>query len=161
MIKTFIYKGKEYPEYEKTGFASRFAFPFAAEVCHGVGYDIGYGKPDWGFPGSILIENGQLNAMNLPDGQVDYIFSSHCLEHIPDWVTVLDYWIDHIKVGGVLFLYLPHPAQEYWLPWNNRKHLYVFTQSVIRNFMEDRGFIKIFHSERDLYDSFMIFGEKE
>jgi SAM-dependent methyltransferase len=156
MIKTFKYKGREYPEYEKEGFASRFAFPFALEVCQGKGLDIGYSKEEWKLPGSIGIEKGD----RLPWEEYDYIFSSHCLEHIPDWVGTLDYWITRLKIGGVLFLYLPHYDQVYWRPWNNTKHLHIFNPQILIDFLTGRGFIHIFNSERDLYDSFMIFGER-
>ena len=40
------------------------------------------------FPGSTPIDldfDDPYHADNLPDGEVDYIFSSHCLEHVPDW----------------------------------------------------------------------------
>jgi hypothetical protein len=165
MIRTFIYKGKEYPDYEKVGFASRFAFPFALEVCQGKGYDIGCYKEEWSLPGSIPIDDGpEFDAFHLPckcNPEMDYIFSSHCLEHLTDWVTAFDYWTSCLKVGGILFLYLPDYSQEYWRPWNNRKHIHIFSPQIIRDLMEDRGYIHIFNSERDLYDSFMIFGEKE
>ena len=92
---------------------------------------------------------------------VDYIFSSHCLEHIEeDWVSVLDYWTDHINTNGTLFLYLPHYDQEYWRPWNNRKHKHIFTSEIIKDYMFDRGYKKIFFSGKDLNDSFMCMGMK-
>jgi hypothetical protein len=162
MIKTFEYNGIEYPEYEKEGFASQFIIPFARKVCEGVGYDIGYGRKEWALPGSIPIENyvDGHNAFHLPEGQVDYIFSSHCLEHIPDWVMCLDYWTSKLFIGGVLFLYLPDYSQEYWHPWNNLKHFHVFTPLILCEFMEDRGYVKIFSSERDLNDSFAVMGER-
>src|SRR5688500_5601180 len=52
-------------------------------------------------------------------GQVDYIFSSHCLEHIETpWYQVLEYWKTNIKEGGVIFLYISDLSQEYLRPWN-------------------------------------------
>jgi hypothetical protein len=88
------------------------------------------------------------------------VYSSHCLEHLEDWVKALDYWTSKLKVGGTLFLYLPHYNQEYWRPWNNRKHIHIFTPEIIKAYMEDRGYTNIFHSDRDMNDSFMIAGEK-
>ena len=52
-IKTIEYKGKEYPSFQAEGNASQFAIPFAKKVCIGYGYDIGYGKEEWKFPGEI------------------------------------------------------------------------------------------------------------
>ena len=107
-----------------------------------------------------LIFDDEWEAYNLPDKKVDYIYSSHCLEHLPDWVKALDYWTEKLKPGGVLFLYLPDYNQEYWRPWNNRKHTHIFTPKIIKDYMIDRGYKDIFNSERDLNDSFMIVGQK-
>jgi hypothetical protein len=75
-------------------------------------------------------------------------------------VETLDYWYLNLKKGGVLFLYLPHYEQEYWRPWNDRRHVNIFTAEIIKDWMESKGFKKIFWSERDLNHSFMIVGEK-
>ena len=157
------YNGKKYPDFQAEGNASQFAIPFAKKFCKGAGYDIGCNRLEWSFPNSIPIDlnfNDGYDAYKLYDGPVDYIYSSHCLEHLPDWITALDYWTSKIKVGGVLFLYLPHYNQEYWRPWNNRKHLHIFTSEIVKDYMINRGYINIFNSERDLNDSFMIVGEK-
>lgn len=162
MIDYYIeYNNKEYPLYETQGNASQFAIPFAKHYCKGVGYDIGCNRLEWAFPGSQGIDlnfNDPWDAYNLPDQQVNYIYSSHCLEHLSDWVSVLDYWTSKLKHCGVLFLYLPHYDQEYWRPWNNRKHLHAFTPKIIEDYMISRGYAHIFKSERDLNDSFMIVG---
>ena len=42
----------------------------------------------------------------------DFVFSSHLLEHIEDYKTVLREWWRVIKIGGHLCLYLPH--KEYY-----------------------------------------------
>ena len=72
----------------------------------------------------------------------------------------MDYWYDTLKVGGVLFLYLPDYSQTYWRPWNNKKHRNIFSSEIIKDYMEDKGYINIFVSGVDLNNSFMIFGEK-
>lgn len=157
------FKGKKYPKFQSMGNASQFAIPYAKNVCLGEGYDIGCMKKEWSFPGSIAIDSSFADgwhATNLPKSDVDYIFSSHCLEHILDWVNVMDYWYDALKYGGVLFLYLPDYSQEYWKPWNNRKHFNVFFPQLIEDYMIDKGYKNIFKSGIDLNNSFMIFGEK-
>ena len=162
-METITFKKRKYPLFQAKGFAAQFAIPFALHVCHGTGYDIGCMKKEWAFPGAIPIDKAfdeGYDAMNLPQKNVDYIFSSHALEHIENWVDVLDYWTEILKPGGVLFLYLPHYNQEYWRPWHNRKHLHCFDVKVIKDYM-DQNYIDIFYSERDLNDSFMIFGEKK
>jgi SAM-dependent methyltransferase len=164
MIKTIEYNGIKYPEFQSKGNAAQFAIPFAKHICIGYGYDIGCMKKEWSFPGSVPIdisfEDGY-TANNLPKLDVDYIFSSHCLEHIPDWVTTMDYWYDCLKVGGVLFLYLPDYSQLYWRPWNNKKHLHIFNSTIIKDYMLDRGYVNIFFSNVDLNNSFVIYGEKK
>lgn len=153
------------PKFMTDGNAARFCLPFAKEICVGDGLDIGAGKAEWAFPGAIVIDpkvnpdNGY-NAMNLPEGKKwDYIFSSHCLEHLDRWVDALDYWYDCLKLGGILFLYLPDFSNEYWKPWNNRKHLSVFTPEIIYEYLKTK-YIKVRVSGVDAYDSFIAFGEK-
>lgn len=163
MIETIEYKKNVYPLFQTKGNASQYAIPFAKQVCSGIGFDIGCMKKEWSFPGSIPIDisfGDGFHATKLPHKNVDYIFSSHCLEHINDWVDVMDYWYDHLKVGGVLFLYLPDYSQVYWRPWNNLKHKNIFTPDIIKDYMENKGYKKIFRSGVDLFNSFMVFGEK-
>lgn len=156
------FKGKNYPAFQATGNASQFAIPFAKHFCKGIGYDIGCMKAEWAFPGAIPIDlsfNDGYHATNLPktkNGLVDYIFSSHCLEHIDGWVGVLDYWKTNLVHGGIIFLYLPDYSQEYWRPWNNRKHRNIFTPQILEDYFKDRGFVNIFKSGVDLNNAFMI-----
>jgi predicted SAM-dependent methyltransferase len=155
---------KIYPEFQSKGNAAQFAIPFAKHFCDGIGYDIGCNRTEWAYPGAIPIDlliEDEWQAYNLPEGVVDYIFSSHCLEHLPLWVDALDYWTSKLKTGGTLFLYLPHYSQEYWRPWNNRKHLHVFTPEIISDYMMSSGYTNVFCSERDLNNAFMIVGEKK
>ena len=163
MIETIDYNGKSYPLFQTEGNASQFIIPFAKHFCKGRGFDIGCHKLEWALSGAypidIILED-EYDAYKLPNGEVDYIFSSHCLEHLPNCVDALDYWVDHLRIGGVLFLYLPHFNQEYWRPWNNRKHIHVLSPEIIKAYLEDKGFKNIFCGERDLNDSFVIVGEK-
>lgn len=160
------YKEKLYPGFQTVGFAAQFAIPFAKYYCHGVGYDIGCNREEWKYPGAIPIDpvlNPNTDALSLPDGLVDYIFSSHCLEHLPNWVDALNHWIEHLKPNGVLFLYLPHEDQEYWNPWNNRKHIHIFNPNTITRFLKSHPQIRkqsIFASDRDLNHSFMVIAQK-
>jgi hypothetical protein len=163
MVEIIEFKNKKYPYFQSIGNASQFAIPFAKHICSGKGYDIGCMKNEWAFPGSIPIDlnfDDDYHAKNLPENNVDYIFSSHCLEHILDWVSVMDYWYDTIKDGGVLFLYLPDYSQEYWRPWNNRKHFNILTPKIVEDYMLDKGYKNIFVSGIDLNNSFIIFGQK-
>lgn len=44
----------------------------------------------------------------IPDADLDFVFSSHLLEHIEDTQAALTEWWRCLKVGGYLVLYLPH-----------------------------------------------------
>ncbi len=165
-IEIITHRDKTYPKFQSNGNAARFCMAFANEVCKGVGYDIGYSKEEWKMTGAIGIEptiNPEFNAMKLPDfGLVDYIFSSHMLEHSENWVDCLNYWAEHIKPGGVLFLYLPDYSQTYWRVWENRKHVHTFTPEIIRDYLTDSGsFRNVFVSGVDAYNSFTAFCEKK
>jgi predicted SAM-dependent methyltransferase len=158
------FKNKTYPKFQSEGNAAQFAIPYAKHFCKGKGVDVGCNRLEWSFPQSIPVDpviNGY-DALNFPDDatELDYIFSSHCLEHLYDWVKVLDYWTSKLKSGGVLFLYLPDYSQEYWKPWNNRKHLNIFNTQIIEDYMSDNGYKNIFKSGIDLNNAFMITGEK-
>lgn len=156
------FNNKKYPFFQSIGNASQFAIPYAKYFCKGEGYDIGCKKKEWSFPGSIPIDlsfNDKYDALNLPK-KVNYIYSSHCLEHTEDWIKIMDYWYKMLKNNGILFLYLPHYDQEYWRPWNNYKHKHIFSSDILKDYMEHKGYKNIFISERDLNHSFMVVGEK-
>ncbi len=164
MIETITHNGNVYPKFQSEGFAAKFAFEFAKQVCKGVGYDIGSNRTEWAFPGSICIDpviDKDFDALKLPFAPVDYIFSSHCAEHLPNWVDAVDYWQQTLRPGGVLFLYLPDYSQSYWRVHSNRKHIHTFTPEIIRNYLTDRGWKNIFVSGVDLNNSFMAMAEKQ
>lgn len=154
----FKYRGNLYPSYLKYGNACSFVIPFAQYFCKGKGLDIG-GFMDWSFPGAKAINitnNDGFDAYNLPNEKFDYIFSSHTLEHLPNYVGAIEYWKAHIKKGGVLFLYLPHPDMEYWRPQNNKKHFHVFYPEDMKKVLCDLGFKNVLVSQRDLYWAFTL-----
>lgn len=192
-INRIEYKGDIYPAFQAEGFASKFAFPFAKQVCKGNGADVGCMKPSWayrsreriaiedtqdGCPYNLAYEDdvyfktylvdpslssGKFHALNFPEEAInlDFVFSSHCLEHVDRWVDVLDYWLSKIKSGGTLFLYLPDFSQKYWRGWNNRKHVNMFTPEIISAYFDDNNLIS-YHkvSGIDLNNSFMLIAEK-
>ena len=162
MITTVNYKGINYPEFQAKGNAAQFAIPFAKHVCIGTGVDIGCNREEWKYPGADAVDPAINNydALNFPQTNLDYIFSSHCLEHLSNWVDVLDYWTSKLKINGVLFLYLPDYSQVYWRPWNNRKHLNIFSPTIIEDYMKDCGYTNIFSSGIDLNNAFMVVGQK-
>lgn len=167
-IPVIEYDGETYPKFQTEGFAAQFAFPFAIQVCKGTGVDVGCGHFKWALPSSDeRVVHCIDPKLNIGDAthfgalyDLDFIFSSHCLEHIPYWVDVLNYWTEKLRTGGVLFLYLPDYSQKYWRPWNNRKHVNIFTPQIIKDYLTHAGYENIFVSGIDLYNSFMVMAQK-
>jgi hypothetical protein len=157
------FQNSNYPAFQATGNASQFSIPFAKHFCKGRGYDIGFCKEEWKLPNAIGIDISLpdgFHANNLPDEQVDFIYSSHCLEHVDFWHETLLYWISKLKTNGILFLYLPDFSQKYWRPWNNKKHKHCLTPELVSTFLIDHGMKNMFVSGIDLNNSFMIVCEK-
>ena len=160
-MEVIRFKNKNYPKFQAEGNAAKFCLPFAKEVCKGNGLDIGCCKLEWSLPNSIPVDPqiNEFEAMKLPEGTFDYIFSSHCLEHVENYVSALEYWKTKIVKGGTLFLYLPDYSQEYWRPWNNRKHIHCFTQHLIGDCLESLGYKNIYIGGVDLNNSFIVIAE--
>jgi len=113
----WIYEGEFYPDYLTVGGASFAIRRTALKYCQGQGLDIGAGF--WPLPGSTPIDTDQGPGLanrieDVPPASQDYVFSSHCLEHIEAWEEALNSWVGKIKPGGILFLYLPHPTCKLW-----------------------------------------------
>ncbi len=157
------FNNSDYPKFQAEGFAAQFTFPFAIKYCIGTGYDIGCCKLEWALPNSIPVDldlkNNDYDAFNLPDIEVDYIFSSHCLEHLDSWVEGIEYWTTKIRTGGTLYLYLPNFDQQYWRPWNNRKHKHCLEATHITGLLQDH-YENIYVSGNDLNNSFTIVATK-
>lgn len=157
------FDGRRYPAYEAEGNAAQFAMPFAKKWCQGEGLDIGCNRSEWAYPGAQMIDleiEDEWSAFHLPDKKYDYIFSSHCLEHLPDWTGALNYWCTRLKDRGIMFLYLPHYSQRYWRPWNNRKHINVLTPEMLEDYFYETGWKDIQVTGRDLNHSFYAVATK-
>lgn len=77
----------------------------------------------------------------IPDADLDFVFSSHLLEHIVDTRAALTEWWRCLKVGGYLVLYLPH-ADLYpriGQPGSNPDHRHDFLPRDIRIHMQEVG----------------------
>ncbi len=169
-VEIICHEGRAYPLLQTYGFAAEYAFPFAFKIINPaqencVGFDIGCNRKEWSLPYSMPIDpmvDNRWDAYHLPELTVDYIFSSHCLEHLPNWVKALDYWATKIRRGGVLFLYLPHHSQSYWRPWHNRKHIHILRAKDIRKYFHDSGLWRNYFVTKgcDLNSSFYAVAEK-
>lgn len=162
-MNLFEYRGQMYPEYLKHGNACQFIAPTALQFCQGRGLDVGCSK--WPLPGAQGVDLAGLagtvgSATHLPGENWDFIFSSHCAEHLDDPIEAFEHWKDKLRPGGVLFLYLPSSQMAYWKPQHCRKHRHVWEPVQMAEILRDLGFVNVIHSERDLAWSFAVVGWK-
>ncbi|MBI1975581.1 MAG: methyltransferase domain-containing protein [Candidatus Vogelbacteria bacterium] len=160
------YKGELYPEHLFHKKAMTYVYPLAAKYCTGDGLDIGAGA--WPLPGAVPIENASNeNAYCLDrfaDGSLDYVFSSHCLEHLDHWQEALRLWMRKLKTGGALFLYLPHRDMVMWRPNEvyGRQHKWSPSFDVVSEFLKKCGAESIDgRKEHDEYYSFHVVARKK
>jgi SAM-dependent methyltransferase len=82
------------------------------QFLHGEGIDIGCG------PDPLRVEKGSVRPWDIPDGdaqlmtgvpdnQFDFVYSSHCLEHMRDVPESLKNWTRILKPGGSLYFVVP------------------------------------------------------
>lgn len=169
-MKLIKFMDKNYPEFLAEGNHAQYILPIAKQILKNknIGVDVGCKKPEWSYPGAILadieLDNNPWHALNLPRaGELEYIFSSHCLEHIENWEETLYYWYDSLAKDGIMFIYLPHVDNEYWDTrfMTTRRHVNNFYPAQIKYFLEYNLKMKnVFASERDAAYSFCVFGEK-
>ncbi len=141
----WIYRSEFYPDYLTVGGAGGAIFRVALRFCKGKGIDIGAGF--WPLPGSIPIDlergpGAGKTISSFQDNSLDYVFSSHCLEHIEDWKSALRLWVTKLKYGGIIFIYLPHPKCEIWHPGSpfvGNGHKWIPTPNLILNVLKDLG----------------------
>lgn len=116
---------------------------FATRYLVGDGVDIG-GRPDplalyrEFFPAITSlrtwdIEDGDAELMEgVADGEFDFVFSSHCLEHLRDPRKGLANWLRVLKPGGHIVITIPDEdmyEQGVWPSTHNRDHKHTFTVS--------------------------------
>lgn len=115
----------------REGFFDRF--------LQGRGIDIGCGTdkvlPDadgW----DLSTGQGDATAMlGVKDWTYDWVYSSHCLEHLADPVTAVRNWWRILKPGGFLIIVVPHRdlyEKKRALPsrWNeDHKHFFVIDRN--------------------------------
>lgn len=162
----YTYRDASYPESIALGRAMGHIREVALTYCSGQGLDIGANR--WPLPGAHPVENlPDENAYRLdrwPDASLDFVFSSHCLEHLSEWRKALVLWISKIKPGGVLFLYLPHNSMTLWepgSPWVGNDHVWSPTVEAIVPVLEEHGMqIVSVNPGPDSYFSFHIAARK-
>jgi SAM-dependent methyltransferase len=114
---------------------------FATRYFVGHGLDVGGGHDSLAlyielFPlirNVVIYDAPQGDAQkldNVDDGCFDFLFSSHCLEHVRDPAEALANWIRVIKPGGHLVISVPDEdlyEQGVWPSTFNNDHKLTFT----------------------------------
>ena len=134
--------------------------PLAAEWCRGWGIDFGAGR--WPLAGAEPIDlDTSLQIRHVRSGSQDYVFISHCLEHIHDWRGTLAEFRRVLRPGGVLFLYLPHESMALWNAegrWGRSAgHVWTPRLETLVGYAELNGWAVLAHSHGpDEYHSWYI-----
>jgi SAM-dependent methyltransferase len=111
------------------------------EFLRGNGIDIGCGKD------CLQIESGTVRPWDLQDGdaqlmasisdnEFDFVYSSHCLEHMHDVRQTLTNWVRILKPGGVLYFTVPDYVLYEKMTWPsmfNGDHKQSFSVVIPRN----------------------------
>jgi SAM-dependent methyltransferase len=120
---------------------------FFIKYMNGNGLDIGYAGYLQGvesiLPNSVGIDLNYpgYDGLTLPfaDNSKDYIYSSHCLEHIADYKTVIKDWFRVVKTGGYIVTVVPHQflyEKKASLPsrWNGDHKRFYTPASLLQEF---------------------------
>ena len=112
--------------------------PDVRKYTEGNGLDLGAGQGkirlealgiDFGSNGIAWV--GDVTDLHwFKDNVLDYVFSSHCLEHVIDDSAVLREWMRAIKPGGYIILYLPDDEEfdnTEMVANGEHKHVYTLT----------------------------------
>ena len=114
---------KARPRREREGFFERY--------CQGAGIDIGHG-------GDMVLpevrgwdkEDGDAQKLEgVADASYDFVYSSHCLEHLSDPLEAMLNWWRVLKVGGYLIVVVPNEdlyEQRIWPSVFNIDHRHTF-----------------------------------
>lgn len=120
-------------------------YPYISGLLKGNGLDLGAGHEkvknealgiDFGSNGHSWIGD-VTNLYWFNGGVLDYVFSSHCLEHVIDDRAVLCEWARVLKHGGSLVLYLPDDESfDNSEMVANGEHKHVYTEISLKALLE-------------------------
>ena len=118
---------------------------FIREFCHG-SYLIGRGIDIGAGDDPLKVNRGTVNAWDKEDGDAQYmagvpdrsynfVYSSHCLEHMVDIDVALENWTRILKPLGYLYIVVPDYQlyeQMRWPSIHNPDHKHNFSLSLPR-----------------------------
>ena len=87
-------------------------------------------------PFDLELGHGDAQLMsNIPDETYDYVYSSHCLEHMRDIPETIKNWCRILKVGGWMYIVVPeyiYYEKCTWPPKFNLDHKHSFSYWLSR-----------------------------
>lgn len=139
----------------------RYEMNEVIEYTKGVGVDIGCGlnkihstaigidkrmsPSDFGYPFGAQIRALGDKLPWFEDNSLDFVFSSHCLEHMTDPLSALREWHRVLKIEGFLVLILPRKDRypQVGSPGANKDHKQDFLPQDIINMLRKVGDFQI------------------
>lgn len=136
--------GTNVGEESTKSFSRKLLSGFFPKYMSGDGLDIGYAGyksnrlpilptavgVDTDFPGY----DGKI--LPFKDNSVDYVYSSHCLEHIKDWDLAINEWYRVTKENGYIVIVVPHhylyeKKKQYPSRWNGDHNRFYTPASLL------------------------------
>ena len=156
-------RAKLYPDFMHVGDAIKTIEPLAKQYCKGRGIDVG--ASIWPLDGARPVENhADENAYRIRelDESLDYVFSSHTVEHLDEIDKAIKEWARVIKPGGILFLYIPHPACSMWNADVFEHHVWDVHPEEIEKIISKTGELTVIENSRvpDVYFSYHVVAKK-
>jgi len=150
---------KIFDEYnaERESIFRRYEMNEVIEYTKGLGVEVGCGlnkihtgaiginlvlsDMDFGYPFGAQIKADGISLPWFTDNSLDYVFSSHCLEHFHEPEKALKEWTRVIREGGYLVLILPHknyyPNIDH--PQANKDHKHDFLPEDVKKIIDEIG----------------------
>ena len=110
-------KIKELEQHNQVQFVVKDALDWIESLDRDSGRYLDIGAGNHPLPGARPIGEGEdehAYKINEHPDTVDFIFSSHCVEHLQSPEIALKEWSRVLKIGGLMYLYWPSP---YYQPW--------------------------------------------
>ena len=111
-----------------------------------IGIDLNPSAIDFGRSRGLDLRNNSLDEISFTDGYFDAISLFDVIEHLPNPKDVINQALKYLKVGGILFIYVPNwdsasrilMGKDAHFIWPTH-HLNYYTPRTIINFMENLG----------------------
>ena len=110
------------------------------KYLRGSGIDVGCGAdPLTIVEGSVrgwdMMDGDAQFLAGVPEANLDFVYSSHCLEHLLSVITALENWLRVLKPKGFLYVVVPDYVLYEKLTWPSRfnpEHRYSFSTTISR-----------------------------